>query len=234
MYIFVKLWFNPQKSILSLNSSFEVKKSFNSAEHIFNKYAKEYLQKYHNVDLYLESLNVFLGDLKQNANVLELACGPGNLTKKMLSLRPDLNILGLDVAGKMIDLAKINNPSASFLRMDCRFMSNIKRKFDAVIAGFLLPYLNPDEVRQLFNDVNGLLKEDGLFYLSFMENGGEAKGFQKSNIDEEDILLTYYYEKEELINKLRRSNFKLETSYTLVNNYNVEGVTDMILIVRKL
>ena len=46
-----------------------------------------------------------------NPVVLELGCGPGNLSKQLLSLRPDLKITATDLAPDMLEIAQETNPS---------------------------------------------------------------------------------------------------------------------------
>jgi ubiquinone/menaquinone biosynthesis C-methylase UbiE len=61
---------------------------------IFDSSAHVYQDKFMNVDLYRESLDLFCDTIvKENASVLELACGPGNVTKHLLQKRPDFKIL---------------------------------------------------------------------------------------------------------------------------------------------
>src|SRR5438045_2838934 len=91
---------------------------------LFNKLASEYQKKYMDVSLYSDSLNLFCKLIpKQNATVLELACGPGNVTKYLLDKRPDLKILGTDLGPNMIKLARQNNPTVEFKILDCRNIS---------------------------------------------------------------------------------------------------------------
>lgn len=203
------------------------------SEEIFNKYADHYDLKYGSVDLYSESLDQFLGSLKQNANLLELACGPGNLTRYLIAKRPDLNILGLDIAKNMIDLARINNPGANFLRMDCRYISRIAKKFDAILAGFLLPYLNADEASKLIRSANSLLNNHGLLYLSTMEAGKTDSGLQESSLTEQDTLYTHYHNLDFLKLNLEKSHFEIRTSEYLDNPNNAEEIRDLLLIAVK-
>ena len=82
---------------------------------VFNKLANTYQDKYMHVDLYKDSFDFFCQNIKtENTAILEIACGPGNITKYILDKKPDLKILGIDLAPNMIDLAKVNNPSAEF------------------------------------------------------------------------------------------------------------------------
>ena len=41
-----------------------------------------------------------------NSKIWEIGCGPGNITKYILSKLPDLNIFGIDIAPNRIELAK--------------------------------------------------------------------------------------------------------------------------------
>lgn len=206
----------------------------NNSEAIFNKYAKEYDQKYRDVTFYADSLDFFLKGLRQNAQVLELACGPGNLTSKLLTERSDLNILGLDISENMIELAKINNPGAEFLRMDCRFMSRIQKKFDAIIAGFLLPYLSAEDLKMLISDMSGLLNEQGWFYMSTMEAENSYLGFQSSQSAEDDKLFTNYHQKDFILQSLEKNNFEVRYTTSLSNPHYEKDLRDLILIGCKL
>ena len=59
---------------------------------LFNRWAERYQERFMNVDMYSESFDLFCKELKTDASVLELACGPGNITKYLLDRRPDLQI----------------------------------------------------------------------------------------------------------------------------------------------
>jgi 2-polyprenyl-3-methyl-5-hydroxy-6-metoxy-1,4-benzoquinol methylase len=65
------------------------------------------------LSLYDESYDDFCQLLqKKNASILEIGCGPGNVTKYLLGKRPDYKIHATDAAPSMLALAKINNPTA--------------------------------------------------------------------------------------------------------------------------
>lgn len=86
---------------------------------IFNKYANKYNDKFKDFELYNDTFDVFCDKVKkEKADILEIACGTGNITQYILKKRPDLKILGLDIAENMIELAKSNNSKAEFKVMD--------------------------------------------------------------------------------------------------------------------
>src|SRR4051812_15408408 len=97
---------------------------------VFDKSAKKYQDKFMDVSLYHDTFDAFC-DLvtKKGAMVLEIACGPGNITKYLLEKRPDLKILGTDLSPNMLELARANNPLAEFVLMDCRNIGSLNQKY---------------------------------------------------------------------------------------------------------
>jgi trans-aconitate methyltransferase len=203
-----------------------------AAADIFNKYASDYQTKFMNVDLYADSLNFFCdGIKKQNPDVLELACGPGNITKYILDKRPDLKIFATDLAPNMIGLAKQNNPSAEFAIMDCREIKNLNKRFDAVMCGFCLPYLSKEEALQLISDSAELLDHDGVIYISTMEDDNSKSGFKKGSKGDE--IFMNYHEEGYLRSALEKNNFEIVFTDRKNSTSNNEAVVDLILIAKK-
>ena len=156
----------------------------------WNKVASLYQDKFMDLDLYNETFDVICNSLnKFNSKILDVGCGPGNITKYLLSKRPDLDIIGIDIAPNMIDLAKRNNPNAIFKIMDSREISKIKTKYDAIVCGFCLPYLSHSDAEIFIFDAKNLLNQNGLLYISFVEGDPNKSAFQGSSIGDR----TYFY-----------------------------------------
>lgn len=175
---------------------------------LFDKLAHGYQEKYMDVALYHDTLDWFCENLPTpNACILELACGPGNITQYLLEQRPDFKILGTDLAPKMIELAAINNPTAQFQLMDCRELASHDAKYNGIMCGFCLPYLEKDEVLRLIVAANATLNDGGLLYLSTMEDDYEKSGFRKGSTGDE--IYMYYYPKVFLVEALRTAGFRI-------------------------
>ena len=145
----------------------------------WNNVAAVYQDKFMNLDLYNETYDYICNAVtKPQAKLLEIGCGPGNITKYLLSKRPDFDIFGIDVAPNMIELAKANNPTARFEVMDTREIKSLDAKYDAIIGGFCLPYLSNEERNELIAHSHNLLNENGLIYLSFVEGDAVQSGFK--------------------------------------------------------
>lgn len=145
----------------------------------WNKIAVLYEENFMDLTIYNESYDTVCRLLSQeNASILEIGCGPGNISKYLLSQRPDFQIHGIDVSPNMISLASKNNPTASFSVFDVRNLHEINENYDAIIAGFCLPYLATSDVQKLVKDSHILLHDNGILYLSFVEGNPENSGFQ--------------------------------------------------------
>lgn len=187
----------------------------------WNKLASLYQEKFMNLDLYNETYDYFCSSLvQQNANLLEIGCGPGNITKYLLSKQPKFNILGLDVAPNMVELAKMNNPSAYFEVLDCRNIHQLDTKFHGIIAGFCLPYLSHLDTHNFISHSYNLLNENGIFYISFVEGNPSESAFQTASSG--DRTFFYFYKKEEMLHQLALNNFHpikvFEVDYRKANN----------------
>ena len=200
---------------------------------IFNKYAFAYEEKYMNMALYSDSLDVFLGRLQKNAGILDVGCGPGNIVSYLLEKQPDLKITGIDISPNMVELARKNNPKALFYCKDGRDIQAPDQQFDAVIAGFYLPYLSREEALKFIYDVSGILGEHGLLYISFMEGNYENSGFVGSSQNSEEKLFTYYHERGYLLEALKNYDFSLIDLKEIENPHNKEGVKDLVIISSK-
>ena len=200
---------------------------------IFNKYARIYQDKFMDVSLYHDTFDIFCDSIvKANAHVLELACGPGNITKYLLTKRPDLNILGTDLSENMIALARENNPGASFQVMDSRDLLKLNKKYDAILGGFCLPYLTKEDVFQLINDASKTLSSNGVLYLSTMEDDYNISGLRKSS--EGDEMFMYYHQADYLTTSLLHNDFKIvHISRKTTSMTDGSTVTDLVIIASK-
>lgn len=178
------------------------------AVEVFDTYAKEYQNKFMDVDLYNDSFNLFCQSIPApHAEVLDIACGPGNITRYLLKKRPDFNILGIDLSPNMLHLAEINNPNAEFLLLDCRNIGQLTKQFDAIMCGFVLPYLSKEETEDLIRNSFALLKPKGVLYVSTMEDEYSKSGLKTSSSGTQ--LFMHYHEADTLTPALQKQGFKI-------------------------
>lgn len=200
---------------------------------MFNKVALLYEEKYMNVSSYAEGLDLFCESIgNTDVNILELACGPGNITKYLLEKCHQYKILGTDLAPTMIELAKKNCPAADFQILDCRDVTKLNREFDAVMAGFCFPYLNKNEVKTFICDVNQSLKADGIFYISTLHGDYNESGIKKSATSGDEIYF-YLYDSAFIEKTLVHCGFEIIYSKIQSDLTQKEEVIDLIIVAKK-
>jgi 2-polyprenyl-3-methyl-5-hydroxy-6-metoxy-1,4-benzoquinol methylase len=180
----------------------------------WNKVALLYQDRFMYLDLYNDTYDYICNSVaNQKAKLLEIGCGPGNITKYLLSQRPDFAIFGIDIAPNMIELAKKNNPTASFAIMDSRQIDQIKTKYDGIICGFCLPYLSQTDSQKFITDCYNLLHEEGLIYISFVEGHPANSGFKVASTGDKTFF--YYYNLDDLTSELSKNHFEQLKIYTV-------------------
>ena len=91
-------------------------------------------------------------DLMPGKRILDLACGPGTLSYRMAqAVSPDGDVVGIDLAPGMIEVARLNAPTGLPLRFELMDMEELRFPdacFDGVACGHGLQFV-PDLDRAL-------------------------------------------------------------------------------------
>jgi ubiquinone/menaquinone biosynthesis C-methylase UbiE len=160
------------------------------------------------LNMYDASYDFLLSHLEDSrGKILELGCGPGNISRYLLKQKPDLKLTGLDISPAMIELAQTNNPGGTFLLGDCRNLSIFKESFDGVVAGFVLPYLSKIDSEKMIEQISRKLSSNGLFYLSFVEGEENESGYMTGSTG--DAVYFYYYKEQPLVLVLKSFGFEI-------------------------
>lgn len=185
-----------------------MKERYQQTVDTWNKLAFQYQDLFMNLDIYNESYDLFCTAIKKHkAKILDVACGPGNITRYLLKKRANFDILGIDVASNMIQLAQANNPKAQFKIMNCSAIAQLLQTFDGIIVGFCLPYLSTDDLNSFIGDCKKTLNENGILYLSFVDGDPNLSALITTN--DGDKLYFYYHKNEYVNNLLIEFDFKI-------------------------
>lgn len=177
----------------------------------WNNIAQLYEEKFMEVELYNDTYKRFCDLLSRpDASVLEIGCGPGNITRHILDFNPKLKVLATDISKNMIHLAKKNNPEVEIQILDCRDLETINSKFDGIICGFTIPYLSKLDCLKLFSDCSSLLTEEGVLYISFVSGDYEKSDFISGSSGNR----TYFY-----YHELKRIKQELELNHLIVVDF---------------
>lgn len=116
------------------------------------------------------------GKVRAKGSVLDLGCGAGNFTLRLLGLVPHLNCTLVDLSRPMLDRAETRVQAATSGRVqaiqsDMRLLSFEPATFDLIIAGQVLHHLREDEDWEaMFRRLHNWLRPEGaLFVADFVE-----------------------------------------------------------------
>jgi 2-polyprenyl-3-methyl-5-hydroxy-6-metoxy-1,4-benzoquinol methylase len=188
----------------------EINKTIKTIES-YNKNAKKFENKFLNFKPYREKILLFQEKYLTNDNIsiLDIGCGPGNHSSYLYSLNHNYKITGVDLADKMLELARKNAPNCSFIKSDIRNLTSTI-KYNAIIASFCIVHLSDKELVEFISQLNILLKSEGHLYLSFIE--GQIDGFIKPDFFDDKIYFNFFT-KEIIIKLLTDNQFKINDLY---------------------
>ena len=200
---------------------------------VFHKHADLYREKFMDLTLYHDSYREFCDLLPQGrARVLDAACGPGNVSRYLMAQRPDLDLLGIDLAPRMVELAREAVPSAEFAVHDCRHLGDLKRHFDGIICAFGLPYLSPEETAAFIRAADGALDPGGILYLSAILGNREDSGFQRCSTG--DQIYLNFHDEDHIVRLLEGSGFSVLKKSRMASPSAASKVTtDLIVLAKK-
>ena len=108
------------------------------AINVFNSAAQQYQDQFMNIDQYHSGLESFCELIEVDTpKILDVACGPGNITLYLQNNLQKPDILGTDLAPNMLRLAKENVPQADFQLLDAKNLKDLNKSFDGIVLGFV-------------------------------------------------------------------------------------------------
>ncbi len=200
----------------------------------WNSIALDYEVQFMELKLYNDTYDYFRKALPYtNTKILEIGCGPGNITKYLARHCPELSITAIDISDKMIERAKSHAPKVKYELMDVRNLHLLEGEFDGIICGFTLPYLSAKDRDKLVSDCSKLLSNKGVLYLSYVPGAEkEPKLIQDKS---GNAMRFYFHDNENVKSQLKDYSFELMKEF-LKSYRKKDGSEELhsILIVRKI
>lgn len=205
-------------------------------EAIFHQFADTYASRHSNQDQYLEAIQSFCAPLVNTAApvLLELGCGPGNLSAYLLRVLPHARLTGIDVAPGMIDIAKNAVPGAQFIVADVRDASTWPGVIHGLVAGFVTPYLSPAETQHLIHLASERMPAGAMIYLATMD-APETQLIEVPTSTGEYYALLTFYAASDLKSWLNSAGFHIRQEWTFEQEKSyVPGSVDLLIVAEKM
>lgn len=133
---------------------------------------------------------------RKKQNVLEIGCGTGRHTQKLL--KQNNKVTGIDISEGMLEVAKKKLPAENLTLLNADYMTHdfAADSFDVIVSSLVVEHI--ENLELLFQKVRKILKPGGEFYLSEIHPDRTAKGIMAhfKTADEKEIHLTGYAHKE--------------------------------------
>jgi SAM-dependent methyltransferase len=199
----------------------------------FSRVADLYAEKYFHLDMYDRYLEQFVKRIEpQGASVIDVACGPGNVSAYLAKVRPDLKLIGVDLAEGMVKQARRRVPSAEFLVKDCRHIGELEHVFDASAFAFGLSYLTDDDAIRFFSSLNAILADSAILYLSTITGEPSSSGYETSSSG--DRVYMKYRSVGDVVSMVERAGYRVDFWEVISSPANASKPTqDLILIAQR-
>jgi demethylmenaquinone methyltransferase/2-methoxy-6-polyprenyl-1,4-benzoquinol methylase len=176
-----------------------------------------------------------LDAFKPAGSVLELACGTGIWTERLL--RHAMEVTAVDASPEVLEIhrQKIQSSRVSYIQADL-FTWQPARRFDVVFFGFWLSHVPPESFAAFWNLVRSALSPGGRFFLvdSLREPTSTAADHQlpapaaatmtrRLNDGREFEIYKVFYSPEELESRLRDLGWDVAASRTAHYFLHAEG-----------
>lgn len=197
---------------------------------VFDESAANYENTIGSLPNYNHCYDAMISMMNSNDRVLDLACGPGNVSKYIRS-RIQVRITGYDLSDAMLELARTNVPDGTFTNRSITEFDELER-YDWVINAFGIPFLDKEMRKQCIQRSSMALKRNGHLYISFMD--GSKEGYEKPPFSGDREIYFIYHDKREVLGDLNAHQFELVKEWHLdFAAENGETLKDVVLILRK-
>ena len=198
----------------------------------YSKYSTQYNSKIGSLNLYDELYKSFVDNAPRKSTLLDLACGPGNVSAFLLKLIPDVKITCVDLSDEMLRIAKSRLPNAEFYQSDIVNLTIPPKAYDLVVCAFGFPFITKGDIEICAQQLNNFTHQESRIYISTMK--GHTSQLENVSFGGDEKLLIHYHQRDYIEQTFIDNSFQL-ISYFEQNYPEEDGsqTTDMIFVFEK-
>ena len=145
----------------------DLKQSYDS---VAVEYATEYFDELSRKPFDRELLEAFAAGLRGKGEVLEIGCGPGQVSRFLKDLGVEMR--GVDLSTEMVGCAGRLNPDIPFEAGDMLALPADDESFAGVVSFYAIIHLQRADVTRALREMHRILQPGGKLLISF--HGGEG------------------------------------------------------------
>lgn len=139
--------------------------------HAYDAIAGKYNAVYADNDLVDYKYMISFLSALPGKKVLDMGCGCGESTSYIAS--KNFDVIGIDLSDNMLNEARNLYPLLHFEKQDILSTSFLDNSFDGIVLTYVINHFNDSGLRLLKSEIDRLLKDHGLVFLSVHVGEGE-------------------------------------------------------------
>ena len=140
---------------------------------------KPYFEEWRDNELLLPLLRALMARLPEHPRILDLGCGPGTESRRLVDLGAD--VVGVDLSEPSLEIATAHVPEARFLKMDALSLEFPEASYNAVLDAAVLFHFTNEEQAAILKRLAHLLQPNGTLLSIYMT--GDYIGLQHREFD---------------------------------------------------
>ncbi len=195
----------------------------------YNRIAKDWHRDHQQDDWWIEGTDTFISFLQKDNLVLDIGCGAG--TKSKYLIERGLRVVGIDFAEKMIEIAKTEVPSGTFLTLNLSEVDKLEYLFDGIFMQAVLLHIPRKEAVGNLKKIAEKLKKSGSLYIAVKEKKSqeaEEEVMAKNDYGYPYEVFFSYFTVSEIESHLRNVGFEI-----VFSEVNPSGNTNWIQVIGK-
>ncbi len=155
-----------------------------------------------------ELLDGFARRLAGAGPVVDLGCGPGQITAYLAGRGVEMS--GIDLSQGMVDQARAQHPDIPFRTGDMRALPFEDESLAALVAFYSIIHIPRPQISDVLTEARRVLKPDGLLLMSF-HLGSRTEHLEE--FFETKVSIDFvFFERDEMERNLEAADFALESS----------------------
>jgi SAM-dependent methyltransferase len=130
----------------------------------YDQIAEDWHRDHQSDDWWIEGTDRFVALVGKGARVLDIGCGSGVKSKYLKE--QGLDLVGIDLSPKMIDIARREVPDTEFHAMDLKEAWRLEGMFDGLFMQAVLLHVPKAEAQEQITALARKLKRGGFFYIA--------------------------------------------------------------------
>lgn len=180
----------------------------------YNLAAEKYFENFKDEMMQKEYDRAFLGGFSLHfdpkSNIIDVGCGPGHIARYLSGM--GLNVFGIDISEKCIEIARRENPGMKFGVMDMANLEMADESVDGIVSFYSIIHTPKRFQPLLFREFNRVLRMGGK--IAVVVKKGDSEGYVNELMGFKTRLYFANFKETDVRGYLEASGFKVDSLET--------------------